>query len=105
MTDEPHDIDDNDDDDDGEEFDWAEAERRARFFDEVGQAMKRINAKKKKAVQVRLARLPVGTRLEIQTYTEGHEPIECTLHDPATGAITVTDNHYFMEPHGVRALG
>ncbi len=43
MTDESDDIDDSDEE---EEFDWGEAERRARFFEEVGEAMKRIRNRK-----------------------------------------------------------
>src|SRR5947209_19153514 len=85
-----------DDDTDSEEFDWSEAERRARMFDHIAEVMKRIS--ERKYVPVQLAKLTKGSRFVVTTYSDGHDPLDCTLLDPAAGTVMVHDNFYFTEP-------
>ena len=47
---------------------------------------------------VNLDKLHAGWRFDITTFSDGHDPMEFTLLDPATGRVRVTDNFYFVEP-------
>jgi hypothetical protein len=68
-----------------EDYDWGEAERRARMFDHIGEVMEQI--RNRKYVAVRLNKLATGLRFVVTTYNEGHDVMKFTLLDPATGSV------------------
>ena len=82
----------NDDDD----VDWGEPERRAKTFDHIAGVMERV--RNIQFTPVFLNRRAAGTKFDVQTFSEGHDPMDFTLLDPATGRVLVTDNFYFTEP-------
>jgi hypothetical protein len=83
------------DENDEDEVDWGEPERRARMFDHIAEVMRRVQSKQ--YVPMRLDKLTAGTRFDVQTFSDGHDTMEFTLLDPATGRVRVADNFYFTE--------
>jgi len=92
-----------DDEDERDEFDWSEAERRARMFDHISEIMKRM--RERKYVPVRLDKLTKGVRFVVSTYSEGHEPLDFTLIDPEFKTARVEDNYYFPNPTNCKLVG
>ncbi len=79
---------DNDDPDWEAEAEEAEAEaRRAEFLQKVAVAQGRINA----AHCLDVTKLPVDTRLVINTFREIDPPIEITIIDPASCRVFIKD--------------
>jgi hypothetical protein len=95
----------NSDDDDPDweaEAEQAEAdEKRTEFLKKVVVTHHKIQT----SPCLDVAKLPTGTRLVINTFSDIDAPIELTLIDPASGKVLVKDGAAYREPTGGTLLG